>query len=450
MKRNSIFLAGLIVIAGYCLRPVFLFAGATVTPWEKYVRAAELFQTDSTAQQIKALCRSVRKETDDPVLFSRATLLLSDVYQQNGKLEKVHQLLQQIYTGNFAPQTIMQEAKLRDGQTFLVQKKHLLAKKLFSDVAKNTSSNFLRQEGRLALAWQYADDIQWTLCDSVLSEIVNEQPAYNKDERMLVLRARQNIAKVNPNAAIALLKNTHGRSALRYLAQAYEQAGKPILAVGVYNKIHDLYQNSPEAEAALFQGAEVFMKSGDWIAARSELQRFLDVYPKTSYLPMINFRLGWIAFKLGKYDEALNYFQNVSTDITESYIAFMEAECYRSMGKKDAGKLHEAVLKYNHIIALYPNSVLAPLAELRMALTLLDEGEKKDAIISLRQFLSLHPKDNLASAATFLLATHVDEPKKFDYFTTILSRFPGQDVFDAALAALQKQDYDAANYQNRH
>ena len=75
------------------------------------------------------------------------------------------------------------------------------------------------------------------------------------------------------------------------------------MAVSVYKKLHDKFPGTPEAQQALFQAAEVFMRAEDWLAARSEFKRLLQSGPQNA--DGIHFRLGWIYMNLGELDQAL-------------------------------------------------------------------------------------------------------------------------------------------------
>ncbi len=424
------------------------FANNGDTPWDNYARAAELFAQNASSEEILILCKNAQKETDDPLLFARVSLLQAQVLAKQKEMRKAHKILVELYSGKKElPEAVVSEALLRDAQLYLQVNQDDGALILLRMVAEKTSSTFLQQEARLALARQFADANNWQKCDSLLLNIVRDQPAYDTDERVLVLRARHNIANNEPETAISFLQRSQGKEALRYLAQAYELTGKPIMAVGVYKKIHDRFPESSEAEEALFQAGEVFMRSEDWIAARSQFNRLLQHFPNSHRAAVVYFRLGWIYLQRDEYEEALNAFRSGSTSENQSYMSFMEAECLRRMGANQPEKLQEAIVKYNSIIALYPNSPLAPMAKLRSALTWFEKGDSTDALISLRQFLALYPKDDLASAATFLLATHVENSKSRIYFNEILHQYPSGNIFDAALVALQKQDYDAGAYQ---
>jgi tetratricopeptide (TPR) repeat protein len=72
----------------------------------------------------------------------------------------------------------------------------------------------------------------------------------------------------------------------------------------------------------------------------------------------------------------------------------------------------------------------------------------EDAIISLRQFLALYPKSEFVPAVSFLLATHMKGGQQRNYFEEILQRHSESLFFKAALATLQKEDYDRGNYQD--
>jgi TolA-binding protein len=415
------------------------------SPWDVYAKAAKLYEQNGSTQEILSLCDVARKRAEEPFLMARIALLESQVLADQKDFRKAHKILEDLLlAGKKLPAAVVDEARLRDAQLSLQEGQSDRALGLFAKVAQNSGNAFLRQEAQLAMAWQLSHADRHAAADSTLDVLVQMQRLYEKDERVLIVRARHELANQNPAAAIEILKSSEDVAALFYLARAYEQAGKPMMAVGILKKITDRAPNSPEGQEALFQAGDVFMRAEDWVAAREQFNRFLQTYPNSARGDEVQFRLGWTYLKKNDFDAALLAYRSINLPRYQSHIAYMEAECLRRSGAGNPEKLQEAINKYNSIVALDPNSTLAPLAKLRAAITLMEQDRQQDATISLRQFLSLFPKDELASAATFFLAT---QQAGNNYFEEILQKYAGSIIFDAALASLQQRDYDAAEFQ---
>ncbi len=413
--------------------------------WELYAKAAKLYEENGSQLEIITLCETVRKKGDEPLIVARAALLQSQVLAKQNDFRKAHKILDELLAlGKKLPAGLLDEVRLRAAQLFLQAQQSDRALAIFENVAKNGSNLFFRQEARLALAWQLSKRSRHQQVDSLLGALIQDQKVYEKDERVLVVRARGELANNNPQAAIKILSSCEGATALSYLARAHEQAGQPMMAVGIWKKIHDHTPNSPEGEDALFQAGDVFMRAEDWMAAREQFHRFLQMYPNSARANEVQFRLGWTYLRSQDFEAALRAYRSVNLPQYQSYLSYMEAECLRRMGASQPEKLQEAINLYNGIVALDANSILAPLAKLRAATVQMEKGEVRDAIINLRQFLSLYPKDDLASAATFFLA----QQQGGNYFEDILQKYAGTIIFDAALVSLQKRDYQAGDYQN--
>jgi len=425
-----------------------LFASEDNSVWLDYSKAVKLFQQNGDQKEIVSLCKHAKKKANDPVLFCRISFLLADVYKTQKNYKDAHQTYQDIYKSKLTiPSSLVDETKLREGQLYLKEGNESQAIETFKVVANNDSNLFLQQEARFALAWHTANQEQWGKCDSLLSKITFTNSVSENDQRMKILEARHAISKSEAETAINLLKETQSKTGLKYLAQAYELAGKQILAVSIYKKIYDLFPDSFEAEEALFLGAKVFMKAGDWLAAKTELKRLLQLFPESKFLDSAHFQLGWIYIYLNEFDLALGEFQYKSALEFSNYFKYMEAECCRKMGKNNPEKLQDSFRLFNQISSIGIQSNIAPLAKVKAALIEMDKGDTTNALISLRQFLSLYPKSDMKTAVNFLLAVNENEEKNIKYFDNILQTKDKSEIYDAANFALQNQDFKKDNYQ---
>ncbi len=423
-----------------------LFAQEAVTPWHQFEQAASLFQQRAAVQEVIDLLKEVQRTAKDSILNGRAILLAAAVYERDNQVDKALLELQKFSDYSWKlPESMASEAWLRTATLYLKKQDIKSATSFFNKVLTGRYHPFYRQEALLGLAWIAADQDKWTACDSLLTVLTSADPAEVKDERIIILRARSAISQNQPEQAITLMENTQTQAGLFYLARAHELAGNRIMAVSVYKKLHDRYPNTAEAQQALFQAAEVFMRAGDWLAARSEFKRLLD--SGLSNADGIHFRLGWIYMNLNELDNALAEFRFAPAPENGSYFKYMEAECLRRQGTSDPEKLNRSILLFHNLASVDLQSPLAPLAKLKAALAEMEKGDSTGALVSLRQFISLYQKDELSPAVYFLLGINENPRNSQRYFDQIVQQNQKSPFFDVAYFALQNFDFRKNDYQ---
>jgi tetratricopeptide (TPR) repeat protein len=416
--------------------------------WLQFEKASKLFQQSAPSKQVVELLKDVQRNTQDPLLFSRAGLLLSATHQREEQNEKaVLELQRLINSSQSIPKSVLEETWLRIGQLYVEQQRFQLAITAFNKIINGDSNPFIAQEAQLALAWIAAEQDDWNTSDSLINSLAFNDTSHLTDERILILKARGVISRGKPDEAIILLQNTRSKACLYLLAIAHELAGNRIMAVSIYKKLHDLYPNTTEAHQALFQAGEVFMRAGDWLASKSEFKRLLPLVTDDLMTDAIHFRLGWIYLNLDEFEKALVEFRYVTTTENISYFRYMEAECLRRQGIQEPEKLNQAIMLFHNIASINLQSSLAPLAKLKAALTELQKGDSAGALVSLRQFLNLYPKDELVPAVYFLLGANESENASQRYFDQIVQQNRNSDVFDVAYFAMQNQDFRRGRYQ---
>ena len=433
-----------LVLFGLLVSP--LIAQEEDSPWTLYERAATLFQQKASFQEINTLLKKVQETTHDPVIFGRAVFLAASALERESQFEKALLELQKLYEpGRNLPKAMMAESELRVSLLYLKQHNLRSAKAHFKKTLEIGSNPFIKQEALLGLAWLAADQDQWQISDSLVSLLTSSDSLQIKDDRIVILKARQAMALEKPQDAIQLLANTNTQTGLYFLAKAHEQAGNRIMAVSVYKKLHDLYPYTPEAKQALFQAAEVFMRAGDWLAARSEFKRLLESGSQNA--DAIHFRLGWINLNLNQLNDALAEFRYTPAAENASYFKYMEAECLRRQGSEDVTKFNQSIMLFHNIASIDINSPLAPLAKLKAALTEMEKGDSTVALVSLRQFINLYPKDELSPAVYFLLGVNERPGASQRYFDQLVQQSQKSHFFDVAYFALQNYDFNKSDYQ---
>jgi TolA-binding protein len=415
-------------------------------PWLKYQQAATFYKQNGPTGEIIDLLKEVQNSSKDSVLIGRSILLTASTLERDAEYDKALLELQKFnQPGKNYLETMKSEAWLRSGIIAIKKDDVKSARKYFTNVLEGLSNSFLKREAIIGLAWLNADENNWVKCDSLLELVSESDYSQINDERILILRARHFIATEQYPQAIELLDNLESQSGLYYLAMAHELAGNRIMAVSVYKKLHDKYPGTPEAQQALFQAAEVFMRAEDWLAARSEFKRLLQSGLQNA--DGIHFRLGWIYMNLGELDQALTEFRYQAEAENAGYFKYMEAECLRRQGATDSTRLEKAIILFHNIASIDIRSPLAPLAKLKAAMTEMEKGDSTLALVSLRQFLSLYPKDELSPAVYFLLGVNESERNSQKYFDQIIQQNQKSSFFEVAYFAMQNYDFQRSNYQ---
>ncbi|MBN2009896.1 tetratricopeptide repeat protein [candidate division KSB1 bacterium] len=416
--------------------------------WDSWTAAVKLSEQTGTFEQALQQCKIVMKDADDPVMFGRAAMLAADLFIKMDKCRDAHNTLEQIYHSKREfPITMINEALLRDAKLYLQEQNIEAATTLLKRIISNLEDPFNPVEARVILAWCAVQKNDWAMCDSLTLQAVEANSVYQTDERVLTMQAMAALVRHDADRAINLLDGATSVNALQTLAQAYDQQDNQMMAVSIYKKLHDLYPNTPAAENALFQAAEVFMRAGDWLAARSEYNRLLQYFPQTRYAAVVHFRLGWAYLNLMQYNDALAEFRFPVSPQHAGAFQYMEGECLARMGQIDPDKAQQAIHKFHTLAAINLRSPLAPVAKMKAGLAELAKGDTIAAMNSLRQFLALFPKDDLMPAANFMLAMQENASTRAYFLKAIVQAQSNDDIFHAALFELLKQDFETGNYQ---
>ena len=322
--RNRIKTLKTIILLGAVLFISGLWAQNSNLPWLQYQQAATFYKDRAPLSQVIDLLQQVQRTSKDSVLLGRCLLLSASAYERGLQYDKALLELKKLeLPGKNYLKTMQSEAWLRTGNIFLNQNKVGYAQKYFDKVVEANNNPFQKNEAILGLAWISADENKSETCDSLLSLINSDTTSGSRDERVLILNTRKLIANEQYQEAIKLVEKSETESGLYYLARANELAGNRIMAVSVYKKLHDMFPGTPEAQLALFQAAEVFMRAGDWLAARSEFKRLMQ--SGLQHADGIHFRLGWIYMNLNQLEEALAEFRFQPSAENSGYFKYMEA-----------------------------------------------------------------------------------------------------------------------------
>ena len=225
--------------------------------------------------------------------------------------------------------------------------------------------------------------------------------------------------------ALSGLAGPQGKAALDLMnkARKYEQEDSRHAAIKAYEKVASKYQSSVYAPEALFRAGKLLVERKQYYYAFKDFQEMLRRYPNTKrfndaigelyktaalLLDGARNRLWGIIPEFSNRTRASEYMEVIVLDAPYSDyapLALMEA----ARGYQFNKDTEEAIDSLDRLVNTYPQSVLAPVAYLKLGdlHASLTEGPKYDqastkvAMTYYEDFMILYPGDaNLAVAAT--------------------------------------------------
>ncbi len=140
-------------------------------------------------------------------------------------------------------------------------------------------------------------------------------------------------------------------------AEAYEKRGKYLFlnhryadAIETFTKLIQSYPESPRVGEAYFWIGESYFRMEDIPHAEENYKVAALRYPSSAYADYALYSLGWIAYKRGAYDKAIDYFKNAIAAYPNSpiyaHMLFWLAESYSRVKKIElADETFKKVLK---------------------------------------------------------------------------------------------------------
>ena len=157
--------------------------------------------------------------------------------------------------------------------------------------------------------------------------------------------------------------------------------------------------------------ADVAYKLGDYAKAKDEYLWFLNLVPADDTMDIVLARLGDVYAKLGKRPVAREFYDMAVKRYPGKEGALMSLMRLAEQGIHDSPTMQEMFKAfaspqdvkpdqiYQMLVRDYPNSPLAPLALLKLAMWRLYKNDYQDALDSVLQFTKQYPGDELESQA---------------------------------------------------
>jgi outer membrane protein assembly factor BamD len=284
--------------------------------------------------------------------------------------------------------------------------------------------------------------------------------------------------------ALSGLTGAPGLKALDMMnkARKYEDEGSNRSAIRLYEKVAAKYQGSVYAPEALFRAGQLLNRNHQYYSAFQDFQTILRRYPSTkrfndvigeqyriasALMDGAHNRLWGIFPEFSNRTRAIEYFEVILLDAPYSDyapLALMDA----ARGYQNNKDTEQAIDSLDRLVNTYPQSVLAPVAYLKLgdlhaSLTegpKYDQASTKEAMTYYEDYMILYPGDAdipKAAAGVDKMKTILAQSKIYigDYYFYKRSNFTAAKVFyneaitaypeskPAALAKKRLDDLDA-------
>lgn len=184
-------------------------------------------------------------------------------------------------------------------------------------------------------------------------------------------------------------------------AQMIQLIGPESRALASYEKIAERFRDRPEAEAAMFRAAEIYLRTRKYALARKRCEELLLENPVSKFRRRCVWNVGWGHYRLGAYDRAREFFRS----LTKMRLgADLDGASRYWLGRSHAslGEIDEARQRFREIVERYPLSYYAALAEGQLAERLeeraldasgaspaLADAKLPPALVQVREYLRL-------------------------------------------------------------
>jgi tetratricopeptide (TPR) repeat protein len=222
------------------------------------------------------------------------------------------------------------------------------------------------------------DNVRALACCQRAAEL--SYPSTQVAREMLLAKSQKDFRQFEPELQRLLENNPEDQEVILNLALGCSQSGNFPKAEALVNSI---LQRDPEQGAALWIRGKIRLQKHQPHDARPDLEKALSKGGEQYYYPRARYQLAKCDLELGKFEEALQLFQESRRDEPEnSRVLFGLGRCYWFLGRWDeASEAFREVLRLqsDHLDAL---SQLAYIHEehgqLSQALELLEQAAKLD------------------------------------------------------------------------
>ncbi|MEO0131015.1 MAG: tetratricopeptide repeat protein [candidate division WOR-3 bacterium] len=207
--------------------------------------------------------------------------------------------------------------------SYLGLKDYKKAEKIFSKIIKN-SKNYLKPEATYALLLGSVMKGDFKKGEEELKKLM-EYENYQKDERILLVKAIINYLKNEDKEAFNILKDLSLIEAKIYQAKILGKEDKIISAINILKSIIENNPNLLLTSYCHFLWGEILFFANDYLGAQAKFSYFLENYSDSPLKDFAHYFLGVSSFYLNNY---LKTIENLKV-LTKNNLSFLAANsCY--------------------------------------------------------------------------------------------------------------------------
>ncbi len=176
-------------------------------------------------------------------------------------------------------------------------------------------------------------------------------------------------------------------------------------AIERFNRLIKKHDDTFLLAEGLYEVGLAYIVDGNWMKLQAAYQDLLETRPGYLDLPQVKFALGIFAYHDQRFEEAIAYFEQVSSD---------RGLFYLGKSLEDTGQYILAIQRYKQMLREYPDSPLSDDASFSIAESFYRSGQNSVAVRSYRAFIDGYPQSPFIPNARYKMACVTFREGRYD------------------------------------
>jgi tetratricopeptide (TPR) repeat protein len=224
-------------------------------------------------------------------------------------------------------------------------------------------------------------------------------------------------------------------SAMTQIADAYQDIDQMEKAIDVYDQILKDYSDSPYTDYVQFRQGVALLKLEKIDAAAMSFHSLQTKFPRSRYLPDVEYYLGLTYFKKDNWPRTIEHIQKYLMETPEPQAFAAEAQYLLAYAYFYAQDYPQALASFEKLKNYYPpDHSIVRSAHLHMAKCLYHMGKTEEALEKFQMMIDAFPDAEIAQESILWLGEHYlsqnDIPKAVSFYEHFLAQYPGSDKGD--------------------
>ncbi len=242
-------------------------------------------------------------------------------------------------------------------------------------------------------------------------------------------------------------------SAKYYSAESLLRAGETDGAIAHFESFTDKYEWSNFNDDALYKLGGLYFQRNEFDKSRGAFLQLLNKYPQSEFYGSSMFFVGETYTKQNRTDEAIRFFENAISSKRQN--KFIDESIYSLANiYEKKGDYENAAKYYNQLLDFYPNSNLAPSAQIRIGLTYFNLKNYNVAVLELSDpLINKLPEENQIEAK-YVLGNSYYRLQEYDdaekTFKELLQNYPNANLKNDIKYSLAWVNFQRGRYSDSY